>query len=265
MFLYLSKLLPLLIYPVGLTCILMIIALVLLWRSPRLAAIPIVLGLVILMVAGNSQVAQELVRSLEWQNIPAGELPSGGAIVVLGGATRPQISPRPWVDVLESGDRILHGSMLYKQGKAPWLIMSGGRINWRGERSIPESEDMATIAEEMGVPAAAILQDPDSLNTYENAVNVKQILQDRDIQDPILLVTSAIHMPRSLKIFEKLEIEVIPAPTDFLISSEEVALIENNWREAILRLIPDAYAVERTTKAIKEYIGAWVYGLRGWI
>lgn len=265
MFLYLSKLLPLFVYPVGLTCLLMLVALLLLWRSPRWAALPVALSFMIMAVAGNTQVAQALVRSLEWQNIPPQELPNAGAIVVLGGATRPHISPRPWVDVQEAGDRVLHGALLYKRGKAPWLILSGGRIVWRaGEKGASESEDMAAIAREMGVPDEAILQDPDSLNTYQNAVNVRQILRERDIEDPVLLVTSAIHMPRSLRIFQKLEIDVIPAPTDFLISEEEVALIQNNWREGLLRFIPDATAVDRTTRALKEYIGILVYRLRGW-
>jgi len=146
-------------------------------------------ALIVLWAGSNAWVATRLVQSLEWQNLPLDPLPNAEAIVVLGGSTRPADFPRPWVDVTEAGDRVLHGAQLYKAGKAPKLILSGGRIEWRGGGP-PESDDMAQIAEAMGVPRADILEDPTSLNTYQNAVNVKAILQREGI-DRILGVADA--------------------------------------------------------------------------
>lgn len=263
MFLFLSKLLPLLIYPLGLACLLLLAALLILWKYPRQAAILISVALVALLLGGNGWVANGLVRSLEWQNIPAADLPPAQAIVVLGGAVRPQIAPRPWIDVSEAGDRVLHGANLFQAGKAPLVIMSGGRIAWKGGGP-PESADMAILAEAMGVPAGAILQDPTSLNTYENAVNVKKILQERNIQR-VLLVTSAMHMPRSLRIFKKQGMEAIPAPTDFLLSEQEVLEPNSSTEAILLNLLPDADRLQQTTRVLKEYIGLVVYWLRGWL
>lgn len=263
MFLYLSKLLPLFIYPLGLACLLLITAMIMLWKRPWIAAICMVLALTVLLVGGNGWVATQVVKSLEWQNLPAAELPTAEAIVVLGGATRPQVPPRPWVDLLEEGDRITHGAQLYRQGKAPLVILSGGRIDWKGSKTGSESADMAALMQAMGVPAAAILQDPTSLNTRENAVNVKKILDERQIQR-ILLVTSAMHMPRSLKIFQKLGINAIPAPTDFLISTEEVQS-EQTIASVLLESVPDADNLRRLTRALKEYVGLLIYGVRGWV
>ncbi|MDY7021275.1 MAG: YdcF family protein [Cyanobacteriota bacterium] len=263
MFLFLSKLLPLFIYPLGLSCLLMIVALILLWKQPRWAAVAIALALIILLASSNHGISQNLVRSLEWQNIPDRELPKASAIVVLGGGTKPPIPPRPWVDVSEAGDRILYGALLYKQEKAPWLILSGGRIQWDGKEP-PESSDMAEIAGEMGVPESAILQDPSSLNTYQNAVNVRKILDEKNITGSVLLVTSALHMPRSRLVFQRQGIEVIPAPTDFLVSEQDIqppATIQGK----ILDLIPDTKALQEFTQALKEYIGTVVYRLRGWL
>ena len=79
---------------------------------------------------------------------------------------------------------------------------------------------MMEILTQVGVPPAAIIQEPNSFNTYENAVNVKQILQSRGIKN-ILLVTSALHMPRSLAIFKRQKITAVAAPTDFLASTNE--------------------------------------------
>ena len=98
MFLFLSKLIPLFLYPVGLNCVLLVVALVLLWRRPRLAAIPIALALVVILVTSNAWFSGWLVRSLETQHVPQRELPPADAIVVLGGCTKSALPPRPGVD-----------------------------------------------------------------------------------------------------------------------------------------------------------------------
>lgn len=262
MFLFLSKLLPLFIYPLGFASLMLIGAIITLWKRPSWSALFIVLALLAILLPGNSWIATQMVRSLEWQNLPPVEMPTVDAIVVLGGATRPQRYPRPWIDLQEEGDRILHGIRLYQQGKAPLLILSGGRIDWKANQA-SESADLAEIAEAMGVPASAIVQDPTSLNTYENAVNVKKILQERGIRR-VLLVTSAMHMPRSIAIFRKQGIEAIPAPTDFIVSEEELQ-DEDTFQAAILVFLPDSLSLHRFTRVMKEYIGMGVYRLRGWL
>jgi uncharacterized SAM-binding protein YcdF (DUF218 family) len=276
--LFLSKLLPLLFYPLGLSILLVAIALsILLWKSrqarnsstankaaslfqrSRIASILLGVALVVLLCGSNEIISKLIVRSLEWQYLPNGELPQSEAIVVLGGGTRPRISPRPWYEVNEAGDRILYGSWLYKQGKAPLLVVTGGRADWYGEGGNPESEDMAAIAETMGVPVSAIIQESQSFNTRDNAVNTKQILDQRGI-NKVLLVTSALHMPRSMEIFRKVGLEVIPAPTDFLSVNNE----NSKGLAIVLDLLPSAEALKNTTNAIKEYIGLFIYQLAGW-
>jgi len=263
MFLFLSKLLPIFLYPLGLTCLLLLISLILLWKRPRLAAIPIILSLGLLLISGNGWVADGLLRSLEFQNIPTGELPQAEAIVVLGGAIRPQFPPRPWVEVSEEGDRVLYAAKLYRENKAPRIILSGGRIDWQGGGS-PESSDMATMIQTMGVPKSAILEDPTSLNTRENAVNVKQIMDQQGIRK-ILLVTSAMHMPRSLRIFQKLGMDPIPAPTDFLSTEREQKEFQSSPQAIVLNLLPEAERLRQTTRVLKEYLGVGIYWLRGWV
>lgn len=261
MFLFLSKLLPLFVYPVGLVCLLLLGAMLTYWKRPRFAGGCVGVALLVVLLAGNGWVADALARSLEWQYLPSGELPQVAAIVVLGGSTKSPVPPRPWVDLSEEGDRILHGAQLFRQGKAPVVILSGGRIYWRGSGS-SESMDMAAVIETMGVPSRAILQDPASLNTRENAVNVQQILQQQQIQGPILLVTSAMHMPRSMAVFRKLGMDAIAAPTDF-----QVTFVREDQGVAgfVLQLLPDADALAQTTKVLKEYLGLLIYRLRGWI
>ncbi|MBD0335506.1 MAG: YdcF family protein [Cyanobacteria bacterium Co-bin13] len=263
MFLFLSKLLPLFVYPLGLACLLLLLALGLLWKRPRWAAGTIALALGLLLVSGNPWVAAQVVKSLEWRHLPTADLPQVEAIVVLGGGIKPAVAPRPWVDVAEAGDRVLHGARLYQAGKAPLLILSGGRVDWK-EGGPPESSDMAQLAMALGVPRRAIAQDPTSLNTYENAVNVKAILRQRRI-NRVLLVTSAMHMPRSLLIFRHQGIDAIPAPTDFLVTQQSLQENRTTWQGRLLALVPQAEDLSPLTRALKEYIGISVYWLRGWL
>lgn len=264
MFLFLSKLLPLFIYPLGLICVLLLVALVLLWRKPRLAAIAIALAILVLLGSSNAWVSDWLVKSLEQQHVPQGALPQADAIVVLGGCTKPAFPPRPWVDVSEEGDRVLYAAKLYREGKAPRVILSGGRVDWQGSDIVPESEDMAQLVQAMGVPATAIIQEPTSRTTYENAVNVKQIMTAQKIER-VLLVTSAMHMPRSLKIFQKLGIKATPAPTDFLVSDRDQQEGRATAQSVTLGSMPQADELKETTRALKEYVGIVVYWLRGWL
>ncbi len=264
MALFLSKLLPLIfLYPLGIASLLLIINLIMMWRKSRWSAVPVGLALATILLSSNAWTTNQIIKSLEWQNIPTGEMPAAEAIVLLGGATRSKSYPRPGVDLSERGDRVVYAAQLYKQGKAPFIIVSGGRIDWK-DYGDPESSDIATVlTQDLGVPATAIIQEPDSLNTYENAINVQKIMADRQIKK-VLLVTSAFHMPRSLRIFRKLKMEVIPAPSDYLAS--QLALDEPNrtWEAAALGAIPDSERLEHFTTALKEYIGTWIYTVKGW-
>jgi uncharacterized SAM-binding protein YcdF (DUF218 family) len=255
---FLSKFLPLFIYPLGIVITLLVVALVCLIRLKRRPAIAAIsAALVILYMSSMPFLSDLLVRSLEYQNLPPQEIPVADAIVVLGGGTKAQIPPRPWIEVSEAGDRILYGSRLWLQKKAPLLILSGGRTSLFGGGGRAESEDMAKIAIALGVNKSSILQDPDSLNTYENALNVQKLLQKSDLHK-IILVTSAMHTPRSLAIFQKLGIEAIAAPTDFNV-------VENPQPPNIFAILPDVDALKNTTNALKEYIGLIIYKLYGWL
>ena len=263
---FISKLLPLFVYPLGLSSLLIGLGLLWLWRYPRRATWAIALALFILFFSSNPTISNRLVSTLEWRYFPPDPMPTAEAIVVLGGATVPALAPRPWVEVSERGDRILYAARLYRQQRAPKLILSGGRVSWRGDSSdvyrSSEASDMREFALAMNVPESAMILEGNSLNTRQNAVNVQRILQQESIET-VLLVTSALHMPRAVAIFQKLGIDVIPAPTDYLVSTEKRGGI--TWQGQILSLIPETRAIDHFTQALKEYIGFGVYRLRGWV
>jgi uncharacterized SAM-binding protein YcdF (DUF218 family) len=264
MSLFISKLLPLIfIYPLGVVSFLLVVALGLSWRKSRWSPVPVAIALATLWLSGNVWTTNWMLQSLEWQHIPQSELPKAEAIVMLGGATSSQSYPRVNVDLSERGDRVFYTAQLYKQGKAPLIVISGGRVDWM-ESGTAEATDVAKmLVKDFGIPAEAIIEEPDSMNTYENAVNVQKILEQRHIKQ-VLLVTSALHMPRSLRIFRKLKMNVIAAPSDYLATK---SLVEEPFRTTeafILGAIPSSEKLDKFTLALKERFGTWTYILKGW-
>ena len=262
-FLFLSKLIPLFIYPLGLAIIFLIVALLLGLKRSRWTTLPIGLALILLLTASNPFLSDRLLQSLEWQYLPPSAIPNTDAIVVLGGVTGNISFPRTTPDMNEHGDRLLYAAQLYQEGKAPLIILSGGRIPWFGTGK-SEAADMAKILQIMGIPKEAIIEEPNSLNTYQNALYTKEILEKKGIKQ-VILITSAFHMPRSVLIFHRQGIEIIPAPTDFLISKQKLQENSHSLESKVISFFPNADSLHNTTKAIKEYIGTVVYRLRGWL
>jgi uncharacterized SAM-binding protein YcdF (DUF218 family) len=262
-FVFLSKLLPPWLYPLGSACLLMLVAL---WlpRKPRLQRGLLLTAVGVLWISSTPFASRWVLGSLESpyaKDTDPVALPKADAIVVLGGGVRSRVPPRPWVEVNEAGDRPLYAAYLYRLGKAPRLILSGGRLNFSASPDLPsEASDMQQMLEVLGVPRQAILLEGRSINTYENATNVRQILQQQGLKR-ILLVTSAWHMPRAIAIFRRLGLDAIPAPTDFLI---EQTNLQPTPASLILDLLPEANHLAATTLGLKEHLGLWVYRLRGW-
>jgi uncharacterized SAM-binding protein YcdF (DUF218 family) len=264
MTLFFSKLLPLFVYPLGLACIILLITLFL-KTGTKWIKIGISVAFSQHWLGGNRWVSISLRRSLEWQYVPPEVLPSVGVIVVLGGGTESVKFPRQIVELNSAGDRMLYAGWLYHQGVAPKLLLSGGYIPWMGETTSSPAEEMGVILEMLDVPEEALLFEAESLNTYENAVKSKEILEREGI-NRIVLVTSATHMPRAVGLFENQGLSVIPAPTDYTVDQDTWdRLWESNIRVQLLNLLPSAHNLSGTTTALKEYIGIIMYKLRGWM
>jgi uncharacterized SAM-binding protein YcdF (DUF218 family) len=261
MFFFLSKTTPLFIYPIGLVCILLIVA-IFLWRRRGWQTAVLLSAFLLLYFAANPLVSLWLARSLEWDYLPPDPLPQVDAIVVLGGSTTIAGYPQTTVGLNEAADRLWYAAWLYQQGVADRLLLTGGKLP--GNPS-SEAERMAEALRQLGVPDEAMLLEPQSINTYENALFSKPILQAYEAE-MVLLVTSALHMPRAAAIFEKQGIKVIPAPTDYQYVEPEWAEGEGSgWFYGVLSLLPDADSLELTTSVMKEYVGILIYGLRGWL
>ncbi len=273
MFVVLSKIIPPFIYPLGLACLLVVAAL-LLSRRRRWQQASLLFALALLWFSSTRWTAAILARSLEWQYLPPPvlqQIPPGGftqpvvdVIVVLGGGTSPALPPRPLVDINGAGDRVIYGAYLYKQGAAPHLLLSGGNIDWLSVGETP-AQDMAKLMALMEVPQEALWLETKSRNTYENAAFSWDFLSQKGIRR-IMLVTSAMHMPRAAALFRHQGFEVIPAPTDYSITETDwQSMLSASPPAQLLNLLPSAGDLATTSSVMKEYLGIFVYRLRGWL
>jgi uncharacterized SAM-binding protein YcdF (DUF218 family) len=169
------------------------------------------------------------------------------------------------VETNSAGDRVLYAAELYKEGKAPYLLLSGGNISWYDSRSTTPAYEMARLLELTGVPTQALWMQPKSQNTREDALYCSQILKEKGIRR-VLLVTSAQHMPRSVALFQHEGIDVIPAPVDYTITQTGWdGLFSPDPQTLLVNLMPNVGSLSLTSSILKEYIGMWVYHLRGWL
>jgi uncharacterized SAM-binding protein YcdF (DUF218 family) len=253
-----GKLLTPLISPLGLALLLWLVGALLSWlgrrgwgRGCRAA------GCLLLLLLSSPLVGEHLLHRLEVQYplSAAQDSPSAEAIVVLGGFTQPPLPPRPNIDVDEGFDRLLHGLRLWRAGKAPLLVFSGGNIPYLTGSSMTEAASLCSLALEYGVDPRAILLEEESRNTYENALYTGRLLRERGL-NRVLLVTSAAHMPRAVAVFRKQGLEVLPAPTDLQVVTRSFNLFQ---------LMPGPAALAYSNAAIKEQVGMWIYWLRGWV
>jgi uncharacterized SAM-binding protein YcdF (DUF218 family) len=220
-----------------------------------------VLGVLVLLIGGNSWVVAGMIRALEWQHLPPDPVPSADAILILSGGVRDRRPPRPTIEVNEAGDRVLYGAELFRQGRAPQVFCTGD-VGTGGIARGPEALDMAELLEHVGVPASAIVLETKARNTHDHAVNLCPMFAERQVRR-VLLVTSAIHMPRSLAVFRHgcPSVEYIPAPTDFRVTERLPA----PWYREVAALVPTPSNLVGFTDATHEYIGLLYYRLRGWI
>lgn len=247
--LLLTKILSQIAYPLLASLLLAGGAGVLLWRGRRRTGALVLTAALGWLWLWSTPAFGDWLRATLEQRYPLASLdslPTADAIVLLGGVMTPAAPPeQPYSNLGAAVDRVWHAARLYRAGKAPLILASGGNLPWSGaDRS--EAEAIADLLQQLGVPSAAIVLDPHSRTTRENRDHSLSILRARGARR-ILLVTSALHMPRALALFRQSALEVVPAATDFEVFHQGNA--------HPLRWLPDAQTLADSTRAFKEYLG----------
>lgn len=116
-----------------------------------------------------------------------------------------------------ASDRFIQAVWLYRTGHIRRILITGGQANPFPDNDLRESDFLVETLVEMGVPRTDIINERSARNTIENAVFTKRILDSLDIRDSILLITSAVHMPRSASIFKSEGIPFRAFPCDYTV------------------------------------------------
>jgi uncharacterized SAM-binding protein YcdF (DUF218 family) len=265
---FLYTLLLKLLYPTSL-CLVLLACAVVFRKRKGLCRACFVLAVGVLLICGNGWIVRGLTRHLEHQFPPLSSQPSTlnpqppqtDCIVVLSGGILPPRPPRPTIEVTEAGNRLLYGAYLFRKGHAPRIICTGN-VATGGLAARPAAADMAEFLEMLGIPKEAIITELKAEDTHQHGVYLGPLLRENGYKR-VLLVTSAMHMPRSVGVFKKLcpGIEIIPAPTDF----RAVDLLPMPWYRHIVEFIPTPANLLDFSDAMHEYLGIAYYKLRGWM
>ncbi|MBF2026690.1 MAG: YdcF family protein [Oscillatoriales cyanobacterium C42_A2020_001] len=259
--------------------------------------------------------AQELEMEAIELIAPAPPLEAGSrqVIVLLGKGTtrtqlRPRVNPPPTdappveraitpeqfdvlgnlhVQVTEHGDRIIYAAQLYREetgrGTNPLIVVSAGRRSDRLQKEGENREDVSEardiqrlLIQNLGVPEGGILLDHNNGNVRRSAEEVKQLLQNQQVNfgNQIVLVASALNMNRAALTFREVfnESRIIARPTDFYTLPQPQRLLQvASGRDLVEReiqitdVLPTADAFYISSQALQEYLNSLYYFLRGWI
>lgn len=252
---YLHKILPLFILPFQFALIWICVGLLLKKR------ILIFFGLGSLYIFSMPITANVLMRHLEsgMERLTTDKVDPADAIVVLSGSGA-QPKGKNAVVEWQDPDRFLGGVALLQSQKAPLLVFTGGWLPWNASAR-PEGDVLIEEAERMGISRDKLLTTGKVTNTAGEAAAVGKILHERKLSShsenqkkpTILLVTSAFHMQRAAKLFEREGLNVNMFPVDFRSSK--------SFSFSFFDLLPNAGALEVSETCMREIYGRLYYNI----
>lgn len=205
-----------------------------------------IVGTLVLFAAGIGPVAGSLTLYLEQRYPPLtekdGELvvPVDPEFVVVLGSGHRYVEGRPILSCLSrvAFARVAGGVDLWKHYPDSKLVFTGTPM---------ETSTMRAVAVELGVPNDRILEETKSRDTSDHPRYLKAIVGEKNF----LLVTSAVHMPRSVALFHKVGLNFVPAPVDFVVWPRPET--EPSYDPG--RFIPRVHNLTLTAAALHEYGG----------
>ena len=194
------------------------------------------------------------IGSLEWSYPPLDRRPAQvDAIVVLSGGVIPADSVRPkTTPSAPTFYRCEHAADLYHQSDPCRVFVLGGKLD-RQLSGPADAQVMADLLVQLGVDRSDIVGGGTSQNTFQNAVEFRQLRESFPC-DRIILVTDATHLQRSIACFRKLGIEVIPAGCQYRAT---------DLRLSTYSFLPDLAGAAACETAAHEWIGLAWYWFRG--
>lgn len=202
----------------------------------------------IVLLFGNEVIYTKLVMAWQPKPVQLSELSTCETGILLGGLTSFDKYGNGFLN--GATDRLVAISILYKTKKIKKIIISGGSVYKKRPK---EADFLFKELLLLGVPAQDLMIENRSRTTFENATFTKKIIDSVKLQPPFVLVTSALHIPRAKKVFEKAGVQVIPFPSDFHVFDQKFAFADY--------VIPKVFVLNDWASFTKEIIGMLGYKL----
>jgi uncharacterized SAM-binding protein YcdF (DUF218 family) len=191
----------------------------------------------------------KLVEGSEYRK-PISAIDSADAIVVLSGMLEiNDVGDSTYIEWGDS-DRFFGGIALFKAGKAQKLVFTGGKMPWDKAKKT-EGELLKEHAISNGIRFEKILVTKDVENTADEAVAIKELVRPNT---KIILVTSAFHMYRAKRLFEKQGFIVIPYKVDYKAAGSSTV--------TVMDFLPSAGNLGMTESGMREILGRVFYKIK---
>lgn len=219
------------------------------WRTKLLW-----LSFLFFFIFGNGFLFDEVVRPYEASLVKREMIPPTEVAIVLGGYSTYD-PEHDMINFREATDRVLHTFHLYQTKKIEKVFISGGSGSLVGLDQ--EGVYMYDYLLDLGIKPRDLIVDSISKNTRENALNSATLIEDYKLTTPCLLVTSALHMPRGIKCFKKVGIEVIPFPVDKITGPRKYYFDH--------LFVPSIETMANWQRFFHELLGLFAYKIMGYV
>jgi uncharacterized SAM-binding protein YcdF (DUF218 family) len=256
MFFVLSKILVVLLKPLNWIGALLLIALFA--KGPKWRKRSLVAATLLFFLLSNQFLLNQVMRWWEPETITADQITEPYDIgILLGGYSNTLIRPdHDRHNFNGRANRFNNALELYRTGKIKKILLTGGSGHLIEDRPL-EATEMQAFLLRLGIPKADIIVEAASRNTYENAIFSAKIIQEQYPGARCLILTSAWHMPRAAGCFANTELNTTPFAVDYF--SEKTRWVPESL------LLPYRHGFSRWEYLIKEWVGYWMYALKGYI
>ena len=215
------------------------------------------ISILLFIIFSNEWLVTQVYKWWEYPVIPIEKLDGNYDVaVVLGGFTDLAKSPRDRVYLSQGADRLMHAIHLYRLGKVKKILATGGSGILNFSSPFSEAERIEKVMLSCQINPDDIILEPQSKNTYENALFTGRLLKKQFPDGRILVFTSAFHCRRAKACFEKQNLKVDMFPVDFR--------YYDNYFNAEKTFIPNDGAWAKWSLIIHELAGYLIYKMQGY-
>lgn len=230
------------VYPIGCIYLLAAVLGAAGWRLRSRAVMAAAAGLLTICLASTTIPSRFATETLESRYSEIDVDAAFDAVAVLGGGTG--LTPEMRPQLSGAGERLAAAARLYHAGRIKRVIVTGTALQDMPNVPDSPSEQGVILLREFDLPAEVVTTLPGRTTSGEME-SIREYLSTHSGQR-IGVVTSALHMPRAMRLAADNGLTLTPVPVDF-----------RSYRGPLnaLSFIPDVEGLDLLTAVFHEYLG----------